>query len=275
MAVVCLPGRCVAWGKKGLAGTDSIHHSPSFTGCRLKDAHGQDATLDWSNPEAVAGMFTNYSLTMLGSCVRALLEHKARKGKSKGKFSTRAFLGDLVPLLQESMTGEACSACFICVSQAPANTSQSRFSLDFGETFAKLKMKPRAAPPTSRSKLVQAAAALLQEADRCVRQGLCRMCVQLWASCVMRDVYLSLSVLRAVRPPRPPPPDQLPAPLFLVLVLFSFLFSPFPFLLMSMSSAGIRIRIPGRTGLLLEVEAENFDRCERGKSEMRRSSLIC
>ena len=34
------------------------------------------------------------------------------------------------------MTGDAATACFVCLSQAPNNLMQSKFALDFGEAVA-------------------------------------------------------------------------------------------------------------------------------------------
>ena len=76
-------------------------------------------------------------------------------------FSFKAFIVDLVPLLQESMSGEALTACFVCMSQAPDNVMQSKFALDFGEVFAKLNPKPpRQAAAVKRAKLVAEASSL-------------------------------------------------------------------------------------------------------------------
>ena len=54
---------------------------------RLKDAHGE-AGIDWKQGgEAINGMITNYSLTMLSQCARQLIETR-RKGGVK---AVRAF----------------------------------------------------------------------------------------------------------------------------------------------------------------------------------------
>ena len=138
---------------------------------RLKDAHGAEVRLDWGGGgEAMTGLLTNQSLSMLGSCVRALIEHNAKhKGKTQKKnsaFSFRTFLFDLVFLLRESMTGAAATACFVCLSQAPDNLPQSKFALDFGESFAKLPPRPRANRPQPRTALLKAARKMVAEADR-------------------------------------------------------------------------------------------------------------
>ena len=44
----------------------------------------------------------------------------------------------LVPLLADSLTGDALTARFVCVSQAPDNVMQSKIALEFGEVFSKL-----------------------------------------------------------------------------------------------------------------------------------------
>jgi hypothetical protein len=135
-----------------------------LAGCeRLKEAHGS------GNPyteggEALNGMMTNFSLMMLSTCARQLVEAR-RAGKMK-TFSFRTYLMDLVQLLQESMVGSAATACFVCLSQAPDNLQQSKHALDFGAVFAKLSTKPKAQPAQSRKKLEKAARTLLEEAER-------------------------------------------------------------------------------------------------------------
>lgn len=101
---------------------------------RLKDAHFGLTDAMKAGGEVMNGLLTNYSLMMLSSCVRALVEAR-KKGKT---ISFRAYLFDLVLLLQESLTGDAMTACFVCVSQAPDNATQTKFVLDFGEVFAQL-----------------------------------------------------------------------------------------------------------------------------------------
>ena len=127
---------------------------------RLADAHGDVSWKDGG--EALNGLITNYSLTMLSACARALVEARRRKTK----ISFRSYMVDLVLLLQESMTGDASTACFVCLSQARANLMQSKFALEFGEVFAKLCCKPRRVKEQARAKLVHAATALLHDADR-------------------------------------------------------------------------------------------------------------
>jgi kinesin family protein 4/21/27 len=104
---------------------------------------------------------------MLGQCARQLVDAR-RKGGAKAvkAFSMRAFVGDLVPLLSESMMGDAATACFVCLSQAPDNLTQSKYALDFGEVFAKLCLQPRRVTPAPRKKIEKEASALLQEATK-------------------------------------------------------------------------------------------------------------
>ncbi|GMH80492.1 hypothetical protein TrLO_g15753 [Triparma laevis f. longispina] len=59
-------------------------------------------------------------------------------GKKGTEISFRKYIGELVPLLSESLTGTAPSLIIVCLSQAPANVMQCKFALDFGATFNKL-----------------------------------------------------------------------------------------------------------------------------------------
>ena len=132
---------------------------------RLWDAHGSDATkgrLSQFDVRALEGLGTNYSLIMLSQCVRDLvgvsgvagasgsvrgsggqenLKQKINLARQK-KFSFRAYIGDLVPLLSESLSGAAASLVVVCISSAPKNASQSVNTLAFGEIFANLAMEP-------------------------------------------------------------------------------------------------------------------------------------
>jgi len=131
---------------------------------RLQDAHGPNANPWKDGGECLNGFMTNYSLMMLSSCARQLVEAR-RKGKMSS-FSFRTFLVDLVMLLKESMTGTASTACFVCMSQAPNNLMQSKIALDFGEAFAMLSAAPQAQPAKSRNAIETAARKLLQEAEK-------------------------------------------------------------------------------------------------------------
>merc|ERR1712039_1152807 len=97
---------------------------------RLKDAHrGQTnfRSADGSAGELMSGVMNNYSLMMLSTCAREVV----RCAKLNRRASFKAYLVDLTLLLQASMTGNALTACFVCLSQAPANTMQSKYALDF------------------------------------------------------------------------------------------------------------------------------------------------
>lgn len=124
---------------------------------RLKDAHGgKTETMDmWQ------GMMTNYSLTLLSQAARALV---SAQSAGKKTISFGAYLCDLLLLLQESMTGDAMTAIFVCLSQAPANTVHSRFALEFGEVFSKLRVRPKQVPLQPAEEFERRAKALLAEA---------------------------------------------------------------------------------------------------------------
>jgi len=134
---------------------------------RLKDASG---TTDYRDShQAFSGMVTNYSLTMLYSAVTALNDQrdKERKlGKKAKPFSFRAYLFDLIQLLSESMTGSAYTAVFVCVSQAPANASQTALALNFGSAFARLTVKGRVVKPVSLAGEVNRVRRVKAEAQR-------------------------------------------------------------------------------------------------------------
>ena len=108
---------------------------------------------------------TNYSLMQLSACARNLVHEMRRNGGRN--FSFKAFIVDLVPLLQESMTGEAITACFVCLSQAPDNLMHSKFALDFGEVFAKLHTRPRRVPAQPLAKLLAEARQLYGSGSMC------------------------------------------------------------------------------------------------------------
>ena len=114
---------------------------------RLKDAHGgKTDTMDmWQ------GLMTNYSLTMLSQCARALV---AAQKKGKRTISFKAYLNDLVSLLEGTMTGDAATAIFVCLSQAPANATHSNFALEFGDVFSQIRTRPRHTAPVPESKVL-------------------------------------------------------------------------------------------------------------------------
>ena len=120
-------------------------------------------------------MMTNFSLMQLSACVRALVaaRRKQRKSGGKGKlnFSFRTFLGDLISLLQDSLTGSALTAIFVCVSQAPANAKTSKYSLEFGEVFSQLEIKKRPVRSESLAKLRKSASKALAESEAALGDG--------------------------------------------------------------------------------------------------------
>lgn len=117
---------------------------------RMKNAHG---THNWKNGgmEAINGLATNYSLMMLGQCVVDLVAQR-KKGKKIRAF--RAYKVDLIPLLSESLSGEALTAVFVCISQAIDNAAQSKFSMEFGENFSRLTVTRKRVKPLSRQKIL-------------------------------------------------------------------------------------------------------------------------
>eukprot|EP00946_MAST-07B_sp_MAST-7B-sp1_P002458 g2458.t1 len=141
---------------------------------RLKEASG---TTDYrDSAQALTGMITNYSLTMLSQACNALVQQRTREKRRNLKpkpFSFRAYLFDLVMLLSESMTGKALTTVCVCVSQAPANASQAAFSLDFGSTFSKLDVDGRGAPvkPVKLSSLRIKFNKQRAEAERVLKKG--------------------------------------------------------------------------------------------------------
>lgn len=144
---------------------------------------------------------TNFSLLMLSACVRELLEFRKKKSNKDKRFSTRLYMVDLVPLLQKSMTGEASTACFVNISQAPKNLMQSKFALEFGETFAKLKQTPKPNRPQMRSNLVKAAEALKAEATKVLNRanGRKRDRFTIMRESQIRDCEQTLAILKALR----------------------------------------------------------------------------
>ena len=127
---------------------------------KLEEAHGDK---DYhASAESFQGMIVNLSLAMLGQAIRALLDAR----RNRKKFSFRAFLFDLVLLLSESLSGEAFTAVFICVSQAPANAATTFNALDFGKVFSQLKLKKKKVKPVPIKKLVKAATKLFDDAQK-------------------------------------------------------------------------------------------------------------
>ena len=133
---------------------------------KIKDAHGDS---DYrSSTASVQGMLVNYSLTMLGQAVRDLVA--SRKSKNKN-FSFRNYMFDLIMLLSQSLTGEALTAVFVCVSQAPDNSSTTFNALKFGKSFAKLSLRRRKSKPVAMKKLFDETKKLLVTAQSALKKG--------------------------------------------------------------------------------------------------------
>merc|ERR1712159_384284 len=82
---------------------------------------------------------TNYSLILVGLCMRQIIDLR-KKRKPFSHMCKNIYYGDLVALLAQSLEGSAPTAMFICISQSPANSSQTRNALDFGVEFSKLRI---------------------------------------------------------------------------------------------------------------------------------------
>eukprot|EP00943_MAST-04B_sp_MAST-4B-sp1_P008781 g8781.t1 len=118
---------------------------------RMKNAHG---THNWKDGgmEAINGLSTNYSLMMLGQCVADLVA-ESKKGKRIRAF--RAYKVDLIPLLSESLCGDALTAVFVCISQAISNAPQSKFSMILGKNFSKLTVNRKRLKSEPMKKMLQ------------------------------------------------------------------------------------------------------------------------
>ena len=117
---------------------------------------------------------TNWSLMMLSKAARDTVASTRRGGKKGGKQTlahTGGYIGDLVPLLADSLTGDALTALFVCVSQAPDNVSQSKIALDFGEVFSQLTMGKKQQKPEARAKLVKELLAKQEANDATLARG--------------------------------------------------------------------------------------------------------
>jgi len=83
---------------------------------------------------------------MLSQAVRGVIasgKGTGKAGRKKPQELIGGFTGDLVPVLADSLNGDALTALFVCVSQAPDNATQSKVALQFGETFSQLEMGKR------------------------------------------------------------------------------------------------------------------------------------
>ena len=78
---------------------------------------------------------------------------------------------DLVLLLSESLTGEALTAVFICVSQAPANAATTYNALGFGKIFSKLKLRKKKVKPVPIKRLVSESTKLLNDAEKALKNN--------------------------------------------------------------------------------------------------------
>lgn len=189
---------CLVWVTLRLKEGDLVRTS-RFQFCdlagseRLEDAHGTAANPFKDGGEALNGFMTNYSLMMLSSCARQLVE--ARRKRNTSSFSFRTFLVDLVMLLKESMTGTAATACFVCLSQAPPNLMQSKFALDFGEVFAQLSSRPTPLPPKPHAKVRQATLVLLREAEKALGSSNSKNKFQVIRAAQKRDCEQLLQIL--------------------------------------------------------------------------------
>ena len=119
---------------------------------------------------------TNFSLMMLSKAARDIVASGGAKtgGKKGGKQKlahTAGYIGDLVPLLADSLTGNAITALFVCVSQAPDNAKQSKITLDFGEVFSRLTMGKRQQKMESRATLVKGLIRKQGENDAVLSRG--------------------------------------------------------------------------------------------------------
>lgn len=125
----------------------------------MNEASGSSDNL-WGGGTATEGLATNYSLMMLSQAARDTVASastkRGKKGGGKQRLAhTGGYLGDLVPLLADSLTGDALTALFVCVSQAPDNAMQSKIALDFGEVFSKLTMGRKRQKAEARATLLK------------------------------------------------------------------------------------------------------------------------
>ena len=142
---------------------------------RVKEASGGSDNL-WAGGTATEGLMTNFSLMMLSKAARDIVASGGAKtgGKKGGKQKlahTAGYIGDLVPLLADSLTGNAITALFVCVSQAPDNAKQSKITLDFGEVFSRLTMGKRQQKMESRATLVKGLIRKQGENDAVLSRG--------------------------------------------------------------------------------------------------------
>jgi len=143
---------------------------------RVKEASGGSENL-WAGGTATEGLMTNLSLMMLSKAARDIVASRGKSksgGKKGGKQKlahTAGYIGDLVPLLTDSMTGDALTALFVCVSQAPDNVMQSKIALEFGEVFSKLSMGKKQQKEEPRGKIVKELLAKQESNDATLARG--------------------------------------------------------------------------------------------------------
>ena len=125
----------------------------------MEQAHGSSggaSSVKDGNMRAIEGQCTNFGLMMFSQRMREVAT-AGKKGASSAKLVQMSFkVGcepDLVPLLSESISGRALSLICVCVSAAPANRSQSRNALEFGQVFSCLKVQPQTVPEVQISTL--------------------------------------------------------------------------------------------------------------------------
>jgi len=141
---------------------------------RMQHAHKDGASYMQANREynmdIMQGLCTNYSLMELSKCLQDIAQFRKSKKKFSAKegFSFRAYMTDLLLLLSGSLLGNALTACFICVSQAEANQSQSKSSLEFGKRFSKLSICRKKVTP----KFVSVIAKKAQESIKTHKEAL-------------------------------------------------------------------------------------------------------
>jgi len=137
---------------------------------RQKEASAAAGAGSASAPSMVTmieGMATNWSLTMLSTAVRDIT-----RVRDKQKFMhTGGYMGDLVPLLVDSLTGKALTALFVCVSQAPSNITQSKISLEFGEVFSRLTVSKERQQPQPLAKLLKDVRGMHADNEAALRKG--------------------------------------------------------------------------------------------------------
>lgn len=141
---------------------------------RMKHAHKDGASYMQANREynmdIMQGLCTNWSLMELSKCLKDIATFRKAKKKFSDKegFSFRAYSTDLLLLLSGSLLGNALTACFICVSQAESNQSQSKSSVEFGKRFSKLSICRKKVTAKSVSAIVKKA----QEAIKTNKEAL-------------------------------------------------------------------------------------------------------